>query len=596
MASFFGGLAQGLSSGAGLADRLRERRASRAYRDDLGSAFGDFEEGAAPDFATARDVAARHGRWDDVQRFHGLSGIEGAREDERKRQLAARVEGFRRTGNYQGLNNLFAEHGQDLQRWGALEPHREVMGLDVREDPEGNMLYAPRIRNGQTGTTGPMTMRGSADPDDSVVAWTDPQFQALYSHLLPEMPEQYEVVHDPYRRGGVAQRSSTSGKLIDYMEPEEQPERPYDKAADGYHRYVDTGERVFPGAAAESPGFEPATPRGKAMAEMASAKKQFGEDSWEYEQLRTDFLATGKADGFKREKLLRDEFDKRSATFVQTQEAFDKITRAAGKGSAAGDLSLIFGFMKMVDPGSTVREGEFATAQNAAGWTERAKALYNRAVDGTRLTGDTRQDFLNQASEIYRGQVGFQKERRGYYDDLGGRYGLDTRNIGRKLINQDLYDRFVDDVPEGEARVDDIQILEPSSGGYASSAPPTEPAQAGMAGQPTSPEQAGGAPTPQEIEAGLWGNSEHRRCPLRCARPGHAEEPAELQPCPTNRDGDCVGSPHESGTGGSGDSGTAGTARADGGNFPHRRRLTWRPRKTRSLSISRARRRLPRLR
>ena len=32
---------------------------------------------------------------------------------------------------------------------------------------------------------------------------------------------------------------------------------------------------------------------------------------------------------------------------------------------AAGDMALIFSYMKMLDPNSTVREGEYATAQDA---------------------------------------------------------------------------------------------------------------------------------------------------------------------------------------------------------------------------------------
>ena len=46
--------------------------------------------------------------------------------------------------------------------------------------------------------------------------------------------------------------------------------------------------------------------------------------------------------------------------------------------TAAGDLSLIFKYMKMLDPGSTVREGEFANAENAKGIEDSLRALYNK--------------------------------------------------------------------------------------------------------------------------------------------------------------------------------------------------------------------------
>jgi len=37
--------------------------------------------------------------------------------------------------------------------------------------------------------------------------------------------------------------------------------------------------------------------------------------------------------------------------------------------------------MKILDPGSVVREGEFATAQNSAGIPERIRAKYNRNTE-----------------------------------------------------------------------------------------------------------------------------------------------------------------------------------------------------------------------
>ena len=53
--------------------------------------------------------------------------------------------------------------------------------------------------------------------------------------------------------------------------------------------------------------------------------------------------------------------------------------------------------MKILDPGSVVREGEFANAQNAGGIDTKIRNLYNQVIDGTRLSPDQRQDFLNQS-------------------------------------------------------------------------------------------------------------------------------------------------------------------------------------------------------
>ena len=63
---------------------------------------------------------------------------------------------------------------------------------------------------------------------------------------------------------------------------------------------------------------------------------------------------------------------------------------------AIGDLAIIFNFFKSIDPNSTVREGEFATAENTGGVSDRALTLYRRVLEGARLTDEQRLGFLNQ--------------------------------------------------------------------------------------------------------------------------------------------------------------------------------------------------------
>ena len=93
------------------------------------------------------------------------------------------------------------------------------------------------------------------------------------------------------------------------------------------------------------------------------------------------------------------------------QSSFTKIQDAAKKPSAAGDLNLIFNFMKMLDPGSVVREGEFATAQNAAGVPDQVRNLFNRLREGERLNDKQRKDFSMQAQNVLLGQLERQESQ-----------------------------------------------------------------------------------------------------------------------------------------------------------------------------------------
>lgn len=123
---------------------------------------------------------------------------------------------------------------------------------------------------------------------------------------------------------------------------------------------------------------------------------------------------------------LRKEFS--GLKVVQQMQDIDtsmlKIEKAAKNPSAAGDLSLIFGYMRMLDPGSTVREGEFANAQNAAGVPDRIRNMYNRTISGERLNPDQRNDFLSQSYGLYNSHVeGFSKVK-SQYDSIAKKRGL----------------------------------------------------------------------------------------------------------------------------------------------------------------------------
>ena len=129
------------------------------------------------------------------------------------------------------------------------------------------------------------------------------------------------------------------------------------------------------------------------------------------------------------EDKLRNDFDKSSKQFSVARDAFSKLEAAAVDPSPAGDLALIFSFMKVNDPGSTVREGEFATAQNSGSVTDRVKSLYNRVLEGTRLTETQRKDFVKRSRLLFKTQEKTQDRNIKRFKGIAKRKGLDFRNI-----------------------------------------------------------------------------------------------------------------------------------------------------------------------
>lgn len=129
------------------------------------------------------------------------------------------------------------------------------------------------------------------------------------------------------------------------------------------------------------------------------------------------------------------QFNSQAGPFISIGQAYKKIEVAAKNPSAAGDISLLYGYMRILDPASTVREGEFATAQNAGSIPEAIRARYNKAVNGEMLTNTIRSDFVNQAKNL----VASQKEI--YSQTIEPRFNsiVESANLNKQNV---MFDPF----------------------------------------------------------------------------------------------------------------------------------------------------------
>lgn len=130
---------------------------------------------------------------------------------------------------------------------------------------------------------------------------------------------------------------------------------------------------------------------------------------------------------------LRGEFLQQSKDFVAVRDAFGRLQAASQDTTGASDVAMVYGFMKMLDPGSVVREGEFATAENTAGIPDQVRQLYNRALTGERLPPQVRQDFMQQAGRQFTNAKARQDATVEQYSSLAKSYGFDPALIGIDL-------------------------------------------------------------------------------------------------------------------------------------------------------------------
>lgn len=122
-----------------------------------------------------------------------------------------------------------------------------------------------------------------------------------------------------------------------------------------------------------------------------------------------DKTGAGGADDRKAEAQLRKEFnlDPMVKNFKDMRQSYDKMRVLAdkvwkgGSTTAQEDMAIIFSYMRLLDPTSVVREGEFATAQNAAGVPDQVRNAYNRALQGKFLNNDQIKNFSKATEKLY---------------------------------------------------------------------------------------------------------------------------------------------------------------------------------------------------
>lgn len=145
-------------------------------------------------------------------------------------------------------------------------------------------------------------------------------------------------------------------------------------------------------------------------------------------------LAT-KGQTFQQENALRDEYNKKTATFETAFTAFKKLSQALERNNPADAYSAIINYVRTLDPGSTVREAEERLArERASGGPLGAFGQYlSNLKDGT-LTDPIRKNLLAAG----RGLVGaehdsYQQVRKDYggrVEAYNGRgYGLDPEAV-----------------------------------------------------------------------------------------------------------------------------------------------------------------------
>jgi hypothetical protein len=112
--------------------------------------------------------------------------------------------------------------------------------------------------------------------------------------------------------------------------------------------------------------------------------------------------------------------------FEETKAAKLQIDQAAKMASPAGDLAAATKVMKILDPGSVVRESELGMAMAATGVEDKVKNYANLVITGQKLTPAQRKDFVDLSDKLYNAAAGQFNQKRNEYAGIAERNKLDA--------------------------------------------------------------------------------------------------------------------------------------------------------------------------
>jgi hypothetical protein len=172
----------------------------------------------------------------------------------------------------------------------------------------------------------------------------------------------------------------------------------------------------------------------KGMDKAEDRKQKQLEFKAKYEADKIDKEKKANEESFSRASSLRKEWEG-NATTKNSQiikSSYDKIKGTSS--SPAGDMSLAFAYMKMLDPTSTVREGEQAQVRDATSVLGRAQNMYNNILTGGKLRPEQRANFINEAGRLYQSQLRGQRDLDEQFGGLADTYKINRNEVVLKIF------------------------------------------------------------------------------------------------------------------------------------------------------------------
>ena len=148
----------------------------------------------------------------------------------------------------------------------------------------------------------------------------------------------------------------------------------------------------------------------------------------------SEFLGGGSDKETKKQAVaLRKEFSQETKNlgFEIIRDSWLKVQNAGDTG--AGDLTIVYSYIKALDPNSVVREGEINLTKAAESIPSNIIRAYKRAKEGKALSPEVRGEMISEVASLYNEKAKQQKELNAFYTGLAVDSGADPQDVIGKI-------------------------------------------------------------------------------------------------------------------------------------------------------------------
>ena len=171
-----------------------------------------------------------------------------------------------------------------------------------------------------------------------------------------------------------------------------------------------------------------------------------------------------KAKSFENEEKLASKYQGESKAFRDLSDAFQKTNTLfdKAKDSAPATLAAATAYMKLLDPGSVVRESELGMALNATGKLDKAANYMNRISRGEVLTDSQIKLFKEATKDVYKAATKQQRLIDKNYKEVAQRNNLNPKNVIQDVGQYGVYNSKEEvkaAVANGDLELDDAHEI-----------------------------------------------------------------------------------------------------------------------------------------